>query len=36
MMAGYPAASFWLTTVVILTQVHLFVMWMGEKITDKG
>jgi preprotein translocase subunit SecY len=27
---------FWLTTVVILTAGTLFVMWMGEKITDKG
>lgn len=27
---------FWLSTVVILTAGSLFVMWMGEKITDKG
>ncbi len=27
---------FWLTTVIILTAGTLFVMWMGEKITDKG
>lgn len=27
---------FWLSTVVILTAGTLFVMWMGEKITDKG
>jgi preprotein translocase subunit SecY len=27
---------FWLTTVVLLTAGTLFVMWMGEKITDKG
>src|SRR5436305_9360839 len=30
------AAYFWLSTVVILTAGTLFVMWMGEKITDKG
>jgi len=28
--------TFWLLTVVILTAGTLFVMWMGEKITDKG
>jgi preprotein translocase subunit SecY len=27
---------FWLSTVVLLTAGTLFVMWMGEKITDKG
>ncbi|GAA4466312.1 preprotein translocase subunit SecY [Nemorincola caseinilytica] len=27
---------FWLTTVVVLTAGTLFVMWMGEKITDRG
>ncbi|MGZ8537064.1 MAG: preprotein translocase subunit SecY [Flavisolibacter sp.] len=27
---------FWLSTVFILTAGTLFVMWMGEKITDKG
>src|SRR5947207_1279163 len=27
---------FWLSTVVILTAGTLFVMWMGEKITDRG
>jgi len=27
---------FWLSTIVILTAGTLFVMWMGEKITDKG
>ena len=33
-----PAYSsfFWLSTVVILTVGTLFVMWLGEKITDKG
>jgi preprotein translocase subunit SecY len=27
---------FWLSTTVILTAGTLFVMWLGEKITDKG
>ncbi|RZK28353.1 MAG: preprotein translocase subunit SecY, partial [Hymenobacter sp.] len=27
---------FWISTVVILTAGTLFVMWLGEKITDKG
>ncbi|HEU4470514.1 MAG TPA: preprotein translocase subunit SecY [Flavisolibacter sp.] len=27
---------FWLSTVVTLTAGTMFVMWMGEKITDKG
>ncbi|TAL40705.1 MAG: preprotein translocase subunit SecY [Chitinophagaceae bacterium] len=27
---------FWFSTVVILTAGTLFVMWMGERITDKG
>lgn len=30
------AGLFWLSTVVILTAGTLFVMWLGEKITDKG
>ena len=30
------ASYFWLSTVVILTVGTLFVMWLGEKITDKG
>ena len=30
------AAYFWLTTPIILTAGTLFVMWLGEKITDKG
>lgn len=30
------AGLFWLSTVIILTAGTLFVMWMGEKITDKG
>src|SRR5205085_1312566 len=33
-----PAYSsfFWISTVIILTTGTLFVMWLGEKITDKG
>jgi preprotein translocase subunit SecY len=31
--AGYP---FLISTIVVLTAGTLFVMWMGEKITDKG
>ena len=27
---------FWLSTTIVLTAGTLFVMWMGEKITDKG
>lgn len=34
-MGGY-ASYFWLSTVVVLTAGTMFVMWMGEKITDKG
>jgi preprotein translocase subunit SecY len=34
-MAGF-AGYFWLSTVVVLTAGTLFVMWMGERITDKG
>lgn len=34
-MADY-SNYFWLSTVIILTAGTLFVMWMGEKITDKG
>jgi preprotein translocase subunit SecY len=32
----YSTFMFWLSTVVVLTAGTLFVMWMGEKITDKG
>lgn len=32
----FSAGMFWLTTVVVLTAGTLFVMWMGEKITDRG
>ena len=34
-MPGYDP-YFWLSTVIVLTAGTLFVMWMGEKITDKG
>ena len=27
---------FWLSTVIVLTSGTLFVMWLGEKITDRG
>ncbi len=30
------SAFFWLTTPILLTAGTLFVMWIGEKITDKG
>lgn len=36
LMPGFPPGSFWLTSVMILTAGTMFVMWMGEKITDKG
>ena len=35
-ISAYPRTFFVLTTVVILTAGTLFVMWLGEKITDKG
>jgi preprotein translocase subunit SecY len=35
-IASYPPTLFVLTTVIILTAGTLFVMWLGEKITDKG
>jgi preprotein translocase subunit SecY len=35
MVPGYEA-YFWISTVIILTAGTLFVMWLGEKITDKG
>jgi preprotein translocase subunit SecY len=34
-VAGFES-YFWLTSVVTLTAGTLFVMWLGEKITDKG
>ncbi|MBL4658475.1 MAG: preprotein translocase subunit SecY [Flavobacteriales bacterium] len=33
---GGPSAFFNLSSIVILTTGTLFVMWLGEKITDKG
>ncbi len=33
---GEFAPYFWASTVIILTVGTLFVMWLGEKITDKG
>ncbi|KIC90238.1 MULTISPECIES: preprotein translocase subunit SecY [unclassified Flavihumibacter] len=35
MLESY-APFFWLSTTIILTAGTLFVMWLGEKITDKG
>ncbi len=35
MIQGF-APYFWLTSVFVLTAGTLFVMWMGERITDKG
>lgn len=35
-IAEYGAFFFWLTTTIVLTAGTLFVMWLGEKITDKG
>lgn len=34
-MEGY-IPYFWISTVLLLTAGTLFVMWLGEKITDKG
>jgi preprotein translocase subunit SecY len=34
-MTSY-SAYFWLTSLTVLTAGTMFVMWMGEKITDKG
>jgi preprotein translocase subunit SecY len=36
LIPSYDNSYFYLTTVVVLTAGTLFVMWMGEKITDKG
>src|SRR5690606_35646903 len=30
------SSYFWISTVILLTVGTLFVMWLGEKITDKG
>jgi len=32
----FNAFMFWLTTTVVLTAGTLFVMWLGERITEKG
>jgi preprotein translocase subunit SecY len=34
-ISGYSSV-FWFSTVILLTAGTLFVMWLGEKITDKG
>src|SRR4030095_4916715 len=34
-LPGYTG-YFWLSTVIVLTAGTLFVMWLGERITDKG
>jgi len=31
-----PSAFFWISSVVVLVAGTMFVMWLGEKITDKG
>ncbi|MBI9035453.1 MAG: preprotein translocase subunit SecY [Bacteroidales bacterium] len=31
-----PGAFFWITTTLILVAGTMFVMWLGERITDKG
>ncbi|MGB4206132.1 MAG: preprotein translocase subunit SecY [Bacteroidales bacterium] len=31
-----PSTFFWVSTIVILISGTLFIMWLGEKITDKG
>lgn len=36
LIAEYGNFMFWLSTTVVLTAGTLFVMWLGEKITDKG
>ncbi len=33
---GSPTLFFWISSVVILIAGTLFVMWLGERITDKG
>ena len=35
-MPQFQGMMFWFSTVIVLTSGSLFVMWMGEKITDKG
>jgi preprotein translocase subunit SecY len=36
MLPGLSGTSFWFITIMVLTAGTMFVMWMGEKITDKG
>jgi preprotein translocase subunit SecY len=36
MIQGFSEFSFRITAIIILTAGTLFVMWLGEKITDKG
>jgi preprotein translocase subunit SecY len=31
-----PGTYFWLTSIIILVAGTMFIMWLGEKITDKG
>ena len=31
-----PSAFFWISSVILLIAGTLFIMWLGEKITDKG
>jgi len=31
-----PSALFWISSIILLVAGTLFVMWLGEKITDKG
>ena len=31
-----PGAFFWISSIILLVAGTLFVMWLGEKITDKG
>lgn len=33
---GSPSVYFWISSVVFLVAGTMFVMWLGEKITDKG
>lgn len=35
-LPGFGGQLFWFSTVVIITAGTMFVMWLGEKITDKG
>lgn len=32
----YPGTFFWVSSLIILVTGTMFVMWLGEKITDKG